>query len=72
MEWTLQTSKGPAPDWRAGPDCFYGVHPQLAQSQMTDWTEVGPETDFTHQFSIGDLTSDTVYYYAVELGAKRR
>ena len=48
---------------------LYGVHPQLAQSQMTDWTEVGPETDFTHQFSIGDLTSDTVYYYAVELGA---
>ena len=38
----------------------------------TEWTAVGPETDFAHQFPIPSLTPDTAYKYIVETRASSK
>ena len=44
----------------------YGSDPQLSGALATSWMEVGPRTDFTHQFALKDLRPGSSYYYALE------
>jgi alkaline phosphatase D len=44
----------------------YGVDPKLAGAAVTPWVEVGPKTDFTHQFALRGLQPGAAYYYSLE------
>jgi alkaline phosphatase D len=44
----------------------YGVDPKLAGAAVTPWVEVGPKTDFTHQFALKGLQPGAAYYYSLE------
>jgi alkaline phosphatase D len=54
----------------------YSRAADLAAAKVSEWTEVGAATDFTHSFVLEQLQPDTVYTYAVEtkslLGTKTR
>src|SRR6266545_8061612 len=47
----------------------YGLDAQLAGALATPWIEVGPKTDFTHQFALKGLKPGSGYYYALETAA---
>ncbi len=49
----------------------YDRDPKLSGAASTSWAETGPESDFTHQFPLQELTPDTRYYYAVEARSSR-
>jgi alkaline phosphatase D len=42
------------------------------QERLTPWVEVGPETDFSHQFRLADLTPATPYRFVVETKASQQ
>ncbi|MCI0699521.1 MAG: alkaline phosphatase D family protein [Planctomycetia bacterium] len=44
----------------------YGTKPDLSDAKSTDWIEVTEKTDFSHQFALKELPSDTVIHFAVE------
>src|SRR5438874_9296332 len=44
----------------------YGLDPKLAGALATPWVEVGPKTDFTHQFALRGLQPGAAYYYSLE------
>src|SRR2546430_2252177 len=44
----------------------YAVDPQLAGALVMPWVEVGPKTDFTHQFALKGLQPGAAYYYSLE------
>jgi alkaline phosphatase D len=44
----------------------YSSDASFDRGSETPWAEVSERTDFTHQFALADLKSDTTYYYAVE------
>jgi alkaline phosphatase D len=44
----------------------YGTRDDLADARTTDWVEVKPENDYTHQFRLTGLKPSTVYHYAAE------
>jgi len=44
----------------------YGVNRDLSDAIATEWVDVGPKTDFTHQFRLTGLKPSTVYHYASE------
>lgn len=38
----------------------------LVDARVTDWIEVGPETDFACRFELTDLMSDTLHHFVVD------
>jgi alkaline phosphatase D len=44
----------------------YSSREDLGGARRTQWADVGPSTDFSHQFALRDLKPDTVYYYSAE------
>ncbi len=44
----------------------YGVREDLSGARATQWVEVSPATDFSHQFHLKGLKPATVYYFAAE------
>jgi alkaline phosphatase D len=67
---TVAQLEGACPGKPGRARLHYGTDADLANATVTDWVQVGPETDFTHQFHLDKLQPDTVYYYAVEMAAR--
>src|SRR6266581_205646 len=44
----------------------YGLDLKLSGALATPWVEVGPKTDFTHQFALRGLQPGAAYYYSLE------
>ena len=44
----------------------YGTREDLRDALATPWVEVSAARDYSHQFKLTGLRSDTVYYYAAE------
>lgn len=44
----------------------YGTRENLAGATTTEWVNVGPRTDFSHQFRLENLSPATEYFFAVE------
>lgn len=44
----------------------YATRKDLSDATATDWVDVSAKTDFSHQFALSELRSNTTYYLAVE------
>lgn len=64
----LRTSEleGSAPGLPGRVRVRYATDEALRRTVETDWVEVGPSTDFTHQFQLCGLKPATRYYYVAE------
>jgi len=47
----------------------FGRDPGLNRAKVTEWVEVGPATDFAHQFAIQGLEGGVSYHYRLETAA---
>jgi alkaline phosphatase D len=43
----------------------YSVDAGFANAALTDWVEVGPDSDYSHQFKLTGLRANTRYHYRV-------
>jgi len=70
--WTRVTSKaarekdGACPGAPGKVRLRCGTREDLGDALSTEWTEVAPARDHTHQFSLTDLKPGTVYHFAAE------
>jgi alkaline phosphatase D len=58
--------EGAGPGMRGQVRIRYGHDRDLAKAAATDWVDVGPETDFSHQFRITGLEPGTRYFLATD------
>lgn len=47
----------------------FAPHESPSEPRTTDWISVGPDNDFSHQFSLADLFPNSKYWYTVETEA---
>jgi len=73
MKWpkgmTIDQLEGECPGKAGKVRVWYGTDAKLANAQVTPWAQAVAKSDFTHQFKLDGLRSNTVYHYAVDMAA---
>jgi alkaline phosphatase D len=63
---TIAQLRGACPGMAGRVRLRHGTNQNLQGATVTEWFEVGANTDFTKQFALANLKPRTVYHYAVE------
>lgn len=62
----ISTMQGACPGMAGSIRVRYGLKPDLADAQETDWVDVGEEGDFSHQFHLKELPANRTIHFAVD------